>query len=77
MIQDLAPGIVIYARRMTKMKTDCVLYRREKEGDEDYYTIKEYCDGLTTTKCNKCRFYKSAKEWEAVHDKKLTYYVRK
>lgn len=70
-------AVTVTSVRRKKMKTDCVLYRREKEGDEDYYSIKEYCDGLTTTKCNKCRFYKSAKEWEIVHDKKLTYYVRK
>lgn len=70
-------AVTVTSVRRKKMKTDCVLYRREKGGDEDYYTIKEYCDGLTTTKCNKGRFYKSAKEWETVHDKKLTYYVRK
>lgn len=67
---------VTSATRRKKMKTDCALYRKEKVGDGDYYTYKEYCDGLTTKKCKGCRFYKSNKEWIAVGDGTHSSYMR-
>lgn len=54
---------------------DCVLYRKEKIGDNEYYTTREYCDGLEIIDCENCRFYKSSSEWKAVIVKKQTQYI--
>lgn len=57
---------------------NCALYRTEKIGDKEYYSIREYCDGLDELICKnkECRFYKSSEEWRAVTVRKQTQYVR-
>ena len=56
----------------------CALYRKEKVGDRDYYTYREYCDGLEEMICKTkdCPFYKSSEEWRPIVVKKQTQYVR-
>lgn len=65
---------------MKKTDKSCALYRSERVGDSEYYSIKEYCDGLETPfYCNagiKCPFYKSAEEWRPIIVRKQTQYVR-
>lgn len=61
------------------MRMDCALQRSEKEGDKDYCTIREYCDGLEYPFCKfgiKCPFFKSTEEWRPVVVRKQTQYVR-
>ena len=74
------PEIVICARRMTKMKSECALYRAERVGDKDYYYTREYCDGLIDPYCAKgksCPFYKWSGTWMPIVVKKQTQYVRR
>ena len=56
----------------------CALYRTERFGDNEYYTTREYCDGLEELICKKrkCPFFKSNEEWRAIVVKKQTQYVR-
>ena len=60
------------------MRKDCALYRSERIGDNEYYSIREYCDGLEELICKKrkCPFFKSNEEWRAIVVKKQTQYVR-
>ena len=61
------------------MRDDCALYRSEKVGDDDYYYIREYCDGLEETLCDfrVCPFFKSSEKWKAIVVRKQTRYVRR
>ena len=80
MTTDLVPGTVICARRTKKMtRTDCALYRAEKVGDREYYSIREYCDGLEDAYCGRgksCPFYKWKEKWRPIVVRKQTQYVR-
>lgn len=61
------------------MRIDCALQRSEKEGDKDYFTIRQYCDGLEYPYCKydePCPFFKSVDEWRAIVVRKQTQYVR-
>ena len=61
------------------MRKDCALYRSERIGDNEYYSIREYCDGLDDPICKCkviCPFYKSKNKWRAVTVRKQTQYVR-
>ena len=79
MTTDLVPGTVTTARRTKKMRSDCALYRAEKVGDREYYTIREYCDGLEDAYCGRgksCPFYKWKEKWRPIVVRKQTQYVR-
>jgi len=61
------------------MKKNCALYRAEKQGDRDYFILREYCDGLEYPFCKygeKCPFYKPEEEWKAVVVNKQTQYIK-
>ena len=79
MTTDLVPGTVTTARRTKKMRSDCALYRSEKVGDREYYSIREYCDGLEDAYCGRgksCPFYKWKEKWRPIVVRKQTQYVR-
>lgn len=61
------------------MRMDCALHRAERKGDRDYFTLRQYCDGLTEPYCAEgkpCPFYKSIDEWKPVVVNKQTQYIR-
>ena len=80
--QDRAPETATSAPMRKKpmmMRMNCALYRAERKGDRDYFTLTEYCDGLEYPFCKygeKCPFFKSYEEWKPVVVKKQTQYVR-
>lgn len=60
------------------MRKDCALYRSERIGDNEYFSIREYCDGLDDPLCKSghCPFYKSIEKWRPIIVRKQTQYAR-
>lgn len=77
-VRETAISVIITMKTMM-MRMNCALYRAERKGDRDYFTLTEYCDGLEYPYCKygeKCPFFKSYEEWKPVVVKKQTQYVR-